>query len=192
MEAEASPSGSRKHLWLAIINLIFNPRTVNSFGQALHSTVNSFGQVLQSASVRNTVYFGLAFSSANGYVTPTVILLVLSFLIKWSTHCRWPEMAMLRGALHPSLCLLRSRVVPICIKSRGIPSNLIKSYQSDVRKRPAIIAPGFHHKPSLLQTSCVLRSLQNSFHTSHRRDVHPILWIIVKPAAKLFSLLTGR
>ena len=38
----------------------------------------------------------------------------------------------------------------------------------------------------------VKQPLQTQFSTSPRRNVPPVLWMLVKPVAKIFAALTGR
>ena len=60
------PYRSERPIWLAIITLIFNPKIAYSAYRAFKYGIN----------------IGLVYSSANGYVAPTVGLFVLSYMIE--------------------------------------------------------------------------------------------------------------
>lgn len=39
---------------------------------------------------------------------------------------------------------------------------------------------------------CAFYGIQRKFHTTARRQIPPILWLFVKPVAKLGAILGGR
>ena len=108
----------------------------------------------------------------------------------------------LQKRVQPCLTLYLFHRVPIH-QSRFSCLSFNKTYQAFSTKESAY----FHAITSnsgvrkLLVDTCVLNKKRTllkfptgycSFHTSEKRFIHPILWMFVKPVAKMTSLLAGR
>ena len=99
-------------------------------------------------------------------------------------------------------CLTLFHRVPIH-QSRFTCLSFNKAYQTFSTKESAYLHSITSNScgRNLLVDTCVLNKRRTllkfptgccSFHTSEKRFLHPILWMFVKPVAKMTSLLAGR
>lgn len=76
------------------------------------------------------------------------------------------------------------------------------SYKINIFQVNRKCIPSFHINSHKVENGCInsgcfrksIREYENgrNFHTSRPRHLHPIIWVVFRPALKLMAVLTGR